>query len=210
MGKRGNTGLYGDKKGKTGPKRSEYQREQDKITMMKMIYRGYTLTRIAHELGVSPAQITHDYKDVVGRLNSDRSGNTKELITSICTQLDEVKKESWEAWENSKLSAKIDTVDENGNVVETITKIKDPDPAYLNSVLKCLSHEREMLGLDAPKEMKGNISIGGQASFDEIMSAISQKASAQNIEEKILQIEATPVPVESRVEVNSNGDGASS
>lgn len=207
MGSRGKTGLYGNKKGVTGPKRSHDQREADKVTMMKMIYRGSTLTRIAQELGVSAAQITHDYKSVMGALVNDRISSDKEMVAAVLSELSEVKKEAWEAWEQSKVSAKIDTIDENGNVISSVTKVKDPEPAYINAVLKCLSHEREMLGLDVPKEMKGSISIGEAPSFDDIMSAIAEKQSAHNIEAKILQIEATPVG--SRVEVNNGTEQVS-
>ncbi len=130
-------------------------------------------TKIAKQLGISPATVTRDMKILVARWKDSSLSNINDKIHIELRTIDRVEAEAWTAWEKSKLDktkrtdkvnavhAKIrkDIADREGVVpgteklIETIksTEGRVGDPRYLEVVARCIERRCKIMGLDSPE-----------------------------------------------------------
>ncbi len=145
-------------------KRSNPQRQLDRIEMVKLMRRGWTQVQIAEKMGLSVTTITHDWKVVIREVAETRNKCVEELVAMKLEEYAEIKREAWKQWEESKK-------DYQRRVLETYTKadgtmtMKESetlqgqcgDSSYLSIILQCVNAERELLGINPVKEIKGSM-----------------------------------------------------
>ena len=144
-------------KNKSGQKvRSKAQIAEDRARIMQYMRRGWTQESIAIELGVSQQQVSLDYRRILQDSLERRAPDPEEDVEGKLLELAEVKREAWLAWERSKEHA-VETTEVDGTRgASTSVKRKGQvgDAKFLEAVLSCVKQERELRGLDAPKEMR--------------------------------------------------------
>lgn len=96
----------GPKKGsKFAYKRTPQQLELQRAEMLSLIRRGYTQLSIAAKYGLSPQQVSYDYKIVIKQVMADKNKDAEALVAMKLAECEEIKREAWAAWERSKLDA---------------------------------------------------------------------------------------------------------
>jgi hypothetical protein len=117
--------------------------------------RGYTDARIAAELGVSRSTVTKALGRVerreLGRL-SDQFEAQKVLVLA---RLEAILRAAWEGWDLSKRPERTVRVRHGprGRTAERVWRSRCGDPRCLNLVRRVLRDIRELLGLDAPRQV---------------------------------------------------------
>jgi hypothetical protein len=144
-----------------GQRRHKSQRAEDRTALIGFIRRGYTQDQIAVALGVTQQQVSYDYKAVLKEWRERRVEETEALVQAKLAEYAEVKGEAWAAWERSKAEVKktrSTVTGEGSSETEEVTP-QNPSSGYLAIVLQCIVAERELLGLDAPKQthVKGEV-----------------------------------------------------
>jgi transposase-like protein len=211
-------------------KRTPEQRKLDRILMVRLLRRGYSKSSIAQKLGVCRTQIEYDWKKVLQQLAKDYDSNPEHLLAKQLAELEELKLEARKAFEwykgvASKEAAKhlfdmLQAAQESGMKLdlppELVIKLKskEPNPALLQVIEKCLKAERDLAGLEAPKRAKLQVSHG--ISYDEIANRLPQNGEAipdqsasklAALEQKAAEASSSPQPFPSEP-TNGSGNGA--
>lgn len=187
----GKKGRSGTTKGVTGHRRTPEARAMDDAKVAQMLRRGMTKTQIAEKIGVSRTIITHDWKRLLRDLVADRNRDMEELVAVKLAELAEVKQEAWAAWEESKKdwerSSLVEKDDKDGTVLVTSKMDKGgrlPGCEYLDAVLRCMTAERELMGLDPVKQV--NVKETVAVDWDGLMA---RGARVNVVEERLRQAE---------------------
>lgn len=176
------------------PKRTKAQREQDLVETARLLRRGVSKTEIARRLGVTRQQIVYDWRKLVEQLHEDREQDVTAGVAKKLAEYAEVKAEAWLGWERSKedkrrqVAEKITTAD-GGSAASSTSRTKAlkqtegrlPDHDYLAIVLRCLEAERELEGLDPPKEHRLSGPDGGPIPLEVTEIVARNRAEAQAI-----------------------------
>lgn len=168
-------------------------------------------------MGCDPSAISHAYKKAVQLVIGQMEKDLKPMIFKVWSTYEEIKREAWAAWERSKEdSHKEVTVlgGEDGGERTTVTREgRLPNNTYLMTIGACLSAQREMFGMDAPKrvEHSGKVDVG-VVDWDSLAKMIPEGALPDRVEEEIekvlLSIESKDVEVRDVVPMPpSNGTG---
>lgn len=176
------------KNDRNGNHRNRAQLLLDRVELARLMRRGWTQEQIAQRFGISVSQVQRDWKVIVKRLQEQMLLDAKEHAARLVEELAEVKREAWCAWDKSKQDAtrKVEeeamplrlgeplvdkSKDRDSSTpptsppqlqkvrVTTTTEGRTGDPNYLRTVLQCIQAERELLGVDAPKESTTNVNV---------------------------------------------------
>ncbi len=137
---------------KTGKKFTRTEREAVLREVARLDAKGLNQFDIASAVGVSQPQVCIYLKEIRQQYKADTITERAEQVSRKLEQYRHVMRESWAAWECSKVEVK-PVVGKDGKVKLVELEV-NPDPAYLRIVLDCLQAERELLGLDAPKNVQ--------------------------------------------------------
>lgn len=151
--------------------KSEADKEAMLAEVVKWDGRGYSHREIAAKVGVSKAMIHHYLEEVKQRYLHTQLEARAVGVFSVVSQLRDVRREAWEAWERSKEDAVRKTSrkgpprvprDKDGKPLPNAPRSKElvlleltemlegrlPANEYLRTILDTLKQERELLGLD--------------------------------------------------------------
>lgn len=181
---------FAGKEKELGPnrKRTGMQITLDRAEMVNLMRRGWTQGQIAEHLGLSEQQVSADWRAVLKQLSQQQSEDVKAEVAIKCEEYGLLKREAWAAWEASKRDsvkkAHKSTTNNFGEQTTQETEVKEGrgDPRYLKIVCDVLKDERELKGLDAPKELN----VNGTLTWD-VFSGILQQQ--QPPEDQIDEIE---------------------
>lgn len=133
---------------------------EDRYQQVTTLYlRGWTQKQIAAEVGVTQGMISNDLKEIQRRWREETAFNLDEAKGKELARLDELERECWAAWEQSKserTKARQETGGKGKDGKATVTKAsmekeqRDGNPAFLQAVLSCIDRRCRLLGLDAP------------------------------------------------------------
>lgn len=147
--------------------RSPMQMELDRAKAATMYLQGWTQAQIAQEMDRTPAQVFHDLK-VVRQIWLDNSlAAMTEIKARELAKIDEVEKEAWEAWRESKK----EHIASSLKVVEpTMVAAGAPVPGmqtkqtkrekrtgsveYLNTIQWCIEQRLKIFGGYAPAKLQ--------------------------------------------------------
>lgn len=173
--------------------RTDLQKQLDRDKLVKLMRRGWSIEMVAEELGLSLNQATTDYHAVIRDFVAQREAPSEQLISLKMEEYAEIKREAWLAWEKSKNKIEKEAFETitnpDGSVREIAKKYLEgrlPGSEYLTIILQCLKAEREMLGLNAAKQLKIGVK-GGHEGFDwdRFMDAINDPSLGKEIEDRI-------------------------
>lgn len=174
--------------------RTPQQKGIDKVEMMQLLVRGWTIEEVAAKFKAPRTQVQGDYQEVMRDLVRERTTNAEALRQLKLREYAQVKKEAWEAWERSKedwhrkIIEQSQTEGQNsgGSTYYKTTDTSEahlPSNEYLKTVVSCLNAERQLQGIDPPKKM--NIS-GTVVSWDVLVDQLPSDSQRDEIEEAIM------------------------
>jgi transposase len=129
--------------------------------------KGMTIAETAQHLGVGVATVSRDRAWLLKVWRNVVRGEITSMVGRELKKYEDQEAELWEAWENSKdpqLTRKIERMlgeprgdDEDAEpgiiLKETVqTKQRDPDPRYMDQILKIQERRARLLGLDKAAE----------------------------------------------------------
>lgn len=135
-------------------------REQQLYEVGRLDRMGLTQTEIAERLGISQPQVSYNLKQIRERYFDAMIEDRAVLIAEKREQLRDLYKEAFLAWEKSqKQKRKLTTKEgQRGEQLfqEEIEEVTDTpgDPQWIALLADLVKQEREMLGLDQPKQIQ--------------------------------------------------------
>lgn len=139
----------------------------------ELYLRGKYQSEIASELGVSQPTISRDLYYLQREWLKSALVDVSERKAAELKRIDQLEREYWDAWKKSQEDA-VTLVEEknmSGRDKKSAVMTKKEqekrigqvgDPAYLRGVQWCIHKRCELLGLDAPKQGKVDLSTGGK------------------------------------------------
>jgi hypothetical protein len=158
-------------------KRNTAQREADLLVIGRQSLAGHTQDEIAKHIStlrsysLSRAQIGFDLAILRKRWREESDRAIAELKARELARIGIVEREAWAAWERSKLEGKTP-----GN------------PRFLETLLRCFSARRELLGLDSPHRAEIHRDNGGASLGLDGAMAKNYGLSDQEIEDTLLRM----------------------
>lgn len=178
-------------------KRSAEKREIDLAEIARLLRRGYSHREIAVKLKLSAQQVGIDVKTLMERCREESLNDIVAHRERILSEYREVKKEAWEAWEKSKNDrykrteeTSTSAIRSGGRIIET-TEEGLPSSEHLRTVMSCLTAERDILGVDAPKQVEARVET---INWDIIAGEIDLKTDT--VEDRMRRVLGLPVKQE--------------
>jgi hypothetical protein len=147
----------------TGPKRSEFQREQDYVEIAERYLRGESQASIAEHLNVTQQQVSQDLKVIQKRWQKAVVAKIDTAKAKELAKIDLLEQTYWNAWFDSKSPKKSSSTEvfdlaellsDGGQVKKHKTTEKteqrDGNPAFLQGIQSCIERRCKILGIDAP------------------------------------------------------------
>lgn len=153
--------------GDTSNKRTETQRESDRVEIARRYLRGETQSAIGVALGMTQQMVSYDLSIIEKRWQAAAIHDITEAKARELAKIDHLEVTYWEAWERSLEPFKSSTVKARGGVKDakpqtaeqmTKTEERNGSATYLVGVQWCVDRRCKLLGLDAPVKMDHTIS----------------------------------------------------
>ncbi len=146
-------------------KRTDAQKELDRLFITEYLVKAYTITQIYKKLNdknkelyqISYQQVYQDSKKIMQEWHDERMDLIDHETDKILKTLEKMQQEAWEAWEKSKELAKLKTKSEgklgksgeleHGKIVEQTKETGYGDTKYLDVVQYCIDKRMELFGL---------------------------------------------------------------
>jgi len=116
---------------------------------------------IGERLGISQQQVSYDLRVLRDRWRVDASRQINERKQEELARIDRLEMEAWNEWERSKSSSNSETRTEQsgghgGELQKSTQRIQDRlgDPRYLIAIQWCIQKRVDILGIDAPAEVR--------------------------------------------------------
>lgn len=173
-------------------------KEEVLATVAKLNRRGYSQYAIADQVGVNQSTVSYYLKEIRQRYTQSIVNERKELVAEKLEQVREVITEAWEAWVRSKKDREKVTEEEtssNGYIKTKTGASREGqfgEVAYLNTVLRCIQAERELLGLDAPKTVTATVQT---LDWNQLVKGLPVGQHPDEIEQTISRIVNEPQPL---------------
>lgn len=150
-------------------KRNSLQKAQDRLYIESLYLQGHTHREIAQRLSrerpytISHVQVYRDIKHIVAQWVENRETMLDAALARELRKIDALESTAWDAWERSRNVREIRTTeqikDHDGERTKAQIRREDScgDPRYLNVVQWCIAKRCEILGINAPLVVQGEI-----------------------------------------------------
>lgn len=154
--------------------RSRLNREQRKNLVLDYYLKGWSLSEISKELKVVRSTISKDINAIREEWRCSRADSFHSEQLHELAKIDAIEREVWAQWESSKaeeVTTRAETevlvTEENGRQVRKpgaervirVTKIRNADPRYMDTIRWCVEMRCKILGLLAPTKMAASVSV---------------------------------------------------
>jgi transposase len=148
--------------------RSQLTREQRRNVVLDYYLKGWSLSQISRELKVARSTISKDIAAIREEWRCSRADSFHSEQLHELARIDAIEREVWAQWESSKaeeVTTRAETevliTEENGRQVRKpgaervirVTKIRNADPRYMDTIRWCVEMRCKLLGLLAPCKM---------------------------------------------------------
>lgn len=152
--------------------RSRLNREQRKNLVLDYYLKGWSLSKISKELKVARSTISKDIAAIRQEWRCSRSDSFHSQQLHELARIDAIEREAWAQWESSKaeeVTTRAETevliTQENGRQVRRpgaervtrVTKIRNADPRYMDTIRWCVEMRCKILGLLAPSKLGASL-----------------------------------------------------
>jgi predicted transcriptional regulator len=152
---------------KRGEKLNTMEREAAIADVAKLSRRGYSQQRIAVELGLGMSTVNRYVRLAKQRYMGVQEEEIYLRVQEKLAQYRDVMVECWEAWEQSKghcvqnmIEQVIEALERRGFDTDGVVispHVRLPSTQFLRIIMDCLQAERDLLGLDSPKEIQATV-----------------------------------------------------
>ena len=154
--------------------RSRLNREQRKNLVLDYYLKGWSLSEISKELKVVRSTISKDINAIREEWRCSRADSFHSEQLHELAKIDAIEREVWAQWESSKaeeVTTRAETevlvTEENGRQLRKpgaervirVTKIRNADPRYMDTIRWCVEMRCKILGLLAPTKMAASVSV---------------------------------------------------
>ena len=154
--------------------RSRLNREQRKNLVLDYYLKGWSLSEISKELKVVRSTISKDINAIREEWRCSRADSFHSEQLHELAKIDAIEREVWAQWEASKaeeVTTRAETevlvTEENGRQLRKpgaervirVTKIRNSDPRYMDTIRWCVEMRCKILGLLAPTKMAASVSV---------------------------------------------------
>jgi transposase len=148
--------------------RSQLTREQRRNLVLEHYLRGWSFSKISKELKVVRSTISKDISAIREEWRRSRADSFHSEQLHELARIDAIEREAWAQWESSKaeeVTTRAETevliTEENGRQVRKpgaervirVTKTRNADPRYMDTIRWCVEMRCKLLGLLAPSKM---------------------------------------------------------
>ena len=156
----------------TGKRRSTSQLARDRKKIAELYLKGWIQADIADEIGIDQSTVSRDISMLIGEWKKSALVDINEAKSQELAKVNVLEIEYWTAWKKSQDDA-VTLVEEknmSGKDKKSAVMSKKEqekrigqvgDPAYLRGVQWCIEKRCNLLGLDAPKQDKIDLSTHG-------------------------------------------------
>jgi hypothetical protein len=142
--------------------RTSAQRLKDLEIIEDMYLAGKSQYKIAEVIGVSRQQVGYDIEELRQRWIARTAMKIDQKKAEELAKIDRLEQEYWMAWQESRKEFKANTVRKAEGKAKTAevsqhTENRYGDARFLQGIAWCISKRCEILGLNAPTEIKGAI-----------------------------------------------------
>lgn len=146
--------------------RTVAQREHDRLEITRRYLKGESQPQIAEALGITRSLVSYDLQVIQDRWRQSGLYDLNEARGRELARIDEVEREAWQAWADSKQDKQIAVQRSGGGDREKPLTVKEAmlrkegqsgNPAFLTIVLDCIERRSKLLGLDAPAKHGSSI-----------------------------------------------------
>lgn len=151
------------------PKSKKIEISRRRALVAEMYIRKMYQHDIAAELGVARQTVMADLKALQKEWQESAAVNIAESKAEQLAKIDELERQAWDAWEQSKGERKISRIrgapgkadDSKPNILEktVTTEERTGNIVYWNAVLDCIKERCKILGLNAPEQHEHNTKI---------------------------------------------------
>lgn len=151
------------------PKSKRIEISRRRALVAEMYIRKMYQHDIAAELGVARQTVMADLKVLQKEWQESAAVNIAESKAEQLAKIDELERQAWDAWEQSKGERKISRIrgasgkadDSKPNILEktVTTEERTGNIVYWNAVLDCIKERCKILGLNAPEQHEHNTKI---------------------------------------------------
>lgn len=144
-----------------------------------LLLRGWTQRAIARKLGVSSHTVSRDVKALRSEWKQARVRNYEGALSLELEKLNNIEREAWAAWEQSKNDeekTKVSTEGGGKKRAERATATQTGDLRFLELVLKCIERRCKMQGLDDPLDhlVRDTYCVAARELGDDELRALSK------------------------------------
>lgn len=174
-------------------KRNDQQIADDKIFIAKLWLKAVPYRSIAEQVNehnksegkdyeISYSQVAYDIKAIMEEWREERLDLVDLYIDRELKKLDQIERECWVAWENSKKgkkSIKLDGGDigtdirdiTGGTIKEQSLEESVGDPRFFDKIMACMEKRKDLIGYGQPKkvEFSGSVAVGVSTMTEEDM-----------------------------------------
>ena len=134
-----------------------------RVEVARMYLQGKWQIDIAMELGVSQGQVSSDLSAIRKEWQKMRIATFEEKLQEELAKVDNLEREYWEAWNDSKKNYKRKATKQSGKtarkkpeyIEQTETEvISMGDPRFLSGIQWCINKRSELLGLNATLKLE--------------------------------------------------------
>ncbi len=173
-------------KAKGGAKRTPAQRERDLAIITQLHFQRFSQAEIAKQVkkitrakySITQQTVSNDIKEIEKRLSEATIEEANTARMEKLVELKVLKAENWRAWRRSQEDAETlteESVKPKKDARRKPVPVKSTkqakgqsgNPAFLRLILDCIREEKELLGLNAPIEIKGDFNIDSQDLSDD-------------------------------------------
>jgi acyl-CoA-binding protein len=128
----------------------------------RLYMKGWFQADIAEKFGLTQQQISHDLKCIYRLWRQSTIKDFDKVKERELIKIDNLEAEYWKAWDESKLESEKQRkkyVDKEQRELNVERSTSTGDPRYLVGVQWCITKRSELLGLNAPQEVRNKLEI---------------------------------------------------
>jgi predicted transcriptional regulator len=140
-------------------KRNDDQIKVDRQKIAALLVRGWSQKQIADELSMTQAMVCRDVKALRAEWIEETKIDMSEALATELARIDNIEREAWEAWEESKKPAKVESqsvTEGQAQKVSVRRQHRTGDKRYMDIIMWCAEHRAKLLGL-----VKNKVAVGG-------------------------------------------------
>jgi predicted transcriptional regulator len=144
-----------------GKKRTSDQIQSDRAKIASFMLRGYSQKQIADEMKMTEAMVSREVKELRKDWAESAKIDMNEALGQELARIDQIEKEAWEAWEESKKPTKREqqsVTEGQAQKVSIVKNYRTGDPRYMNIITWCVEQRSRLLGL-VKNKVTGNIDL---------------------------------------------------